>query len=67
MNSSDYNPIKLDTTGSLYGVEPPRPDQQRRSKTKNGQSGKAKAAKDRPPGQVVIDDQDDPHTVDFMA
>lgn len=64
MNSSEYNPIRVDTTGSLFGIEPARPGQDR----KKGQARrKVKDKQDQPLDHLDTDDQKDSHSLDFMA
>ncbi|MDH7599393.1 MAG: hypothetical protein QHH07_07130 [Sedimentisphaerales bacterium] len=67
MNSSDYNPINVDTTGVLFPIDPARSGHQQRPKGRNQQGQRAKVPPKDPVDHNAIEDQADPHTIDFKA
>ncbi len=73
MNSSDYSPIRVETSGSLFGLDPTQPGQERQRQDKNDErrSKKARGESEDPDAQQAAEDpsadQEDPHTVDYRA
>jgi hypothetical protein len=74
MDSSDYNLIRVETPGNIFGLEPTQPGQERKSGNKNSERKARRAI-----GQTDVPDdaqegsddptadQEDPHTVDYKA
>jgi hypothetical protein len=74
MSTSDYNPIRVETPGNLFGLEPTQPGQERKRGGKNPDRRHRRvhdqADETDAPTQGADDpttDQEDPHTVDYRA
>jgi hypothetical protein len=74
MDSSDYNLIRVETPGNLFGLEPTQPGQERKPGKKNSEQRARRSLDqtdepdDAQEGSAdPTADQEDPHTVDYKA
>jgi hypothetical protein len=73
MSSSDYDWIRVETPGNLFGIDPTQPGQERKPRGKNSDR-RARRAPDQAAESDTQEgeedpaaDQEDPHMVDYQA